>query len=225
MSTVGLDNILQNQAAQSASTSASKTANAAQTEKNMFLTLLCKQLQYQDPLNPVENTEFATQLAQFSSLEALSNMRSSIETMTSYQNSMNSMQAISFIGKTVTASGNTISYNGSPSTINYNLDANAATVKVRIYNSSGSLVRTMEINDALKGDQTCTWDGKNDYGTAVSSGSYYFNVSATDYNGNSVTTTTKTNGTITGLKYDNGVIYLEVGDKVITLSEIQKISN
>jgi flagellar basal-body rod modification protein FlgD len=222
MSAVGLDNILATQSATS-STSSTITDKVAET-KNMFLNLLVKQLQYQDPLNPVENTEFASQLAQFSQLESLSTMNSNIETMTAYQNSMNSMQAVSFIGKTVNASGNTINYTGGTSTINFNVKDNAATVDITVYNSSGTAVRHLEAKNVLTGDGSCTWDGKDDNGSTLSSGTYYFKISATDYSGNAVNTSTSTNGVITGIRYDNGTIYLEIGDKEITLSEIQKIS-
>ena len=224
MSTVGLDNILATQAA-SSSTSTTSTTSTASSEKDMFLNLLVKQLQYQDPLNPVENTEFASQLAQFSSLEALTDMKDSIDTMSVIQNSMNSMQAMSFIGKTVNGSGNTINYTGSSSTIDYNVASNAENVVIKIYNSSGTVVRTVDLTGVQKGDNTYTWDGKNDDGSTLSSGTYKFKISATDYNGKAVTATTSTDGTVTGVRYDSGNIYLEVGDKEVSLSEVSKISN
>jgi len=228
MSSVGLNNVLQNQAAQTASTNASssKTASAAETEKNMFLNLLCKQLQYQDPLNPVENTEFASQLAQFSSLEALSNMESSIETMASYQNSMNSIQTVSFIGKQINSTGNTFTYTtGGTSKLNYNLDSTAADVVVTIYDSDGSTVRTIDMGAMKSGDATCTWDGKDDDGTTATGGTYRFTVKATDSSGAAITATTKTKGTVTGVKYVDGSIYLEVGDKSVSLSDVTEITN
>jgi flagellar basal-body rod modification protein FlgD len=226
MSTVGLDTILQTQAAQTANTSSSKTADAAATEKNMFLKLLCKQLQYQDPLKPVENTEFASQLAQFSSLEALSNMESSINTMTSYQNSMNSIQTVSFIGKQINSTGNSINYtSGSTSSLNFNLGSTAADVTVTIYNSDGTTVRTIDMGAVTSGDATCTWDGKDNSGASVSGGAYKFKVKATDISGAAVTATTKTKGTVTGIKYVNGSIYLEVGDKTVSLSDVTEITN
>jgi flagellar basal-body rod modification protein FlgD len=224
MSTVGLDNILATQsAADTASTSAAKDKIAEQ--KNMFLTLLVKQLEYQDPLNPMENTEFTAQLAQFSQLESIAEMNSNMELMAQYQSSLNSMTAASFIGKQVNASGNIINYSGGESTINFNLEDNAATVTVKIYNSEGTVVRTVDMNNVQDGDLSYTWDGKDDSGKTVSSGTYYFNISATDYSGSAVNTSTYANGTVTGVKFENGAIYLQIGDKEVALADITAITN
>ena len=226
MSTVGLDNILSNQAATAASSTTSTSQTTASSEKDMFLNLLVKQLQYQDPLNPVENTEFASQLAQFSSLEALTDMQNSIDNMSTVQNSMNSMQAISFIGKQVNGSGNTINYTaGSSSTIDYNVGSNAADVVVKINNSSGTTVRTVDLKNVQAGDNTYTWDGTSDSGSTLGTGTYTFTISATDTSGSAITTTTNTSGTVTGVRYDSGNIYLEVGDKEVSLSDVTEISN
>ncbi len=221
---IGLDNILATQsAADTASASAAKDKIAEQ--KNMFLTLLVKQLQYQDPLNPLENTEFTAQLAQFSQLESMAEMSSNIETMTQYQNSMNSMTAASFIGKHVNAKGNIINFTGAESTIDFNLEDNAASVTVNIYNSEGTVVRTIEASGVKQGDVSCLWDGKNNNGETMSPGTYYFGVSAKSASGTSVNTSTYANGTVTGVTFDNGSIYLQVGDKEVSLADVSKITN
>jgi flagellar basal-body rod modification protein FlgD len=228
MATVGLDNVLATQTAQSTASAATAktTQSSATSEKDMFLNLLVKQLKYQDPLNPVENTEFASQLAQFSSLEALTNMKSSIDLMSTVQNSMNSMQAISFIGKKVNASGNTINYaSGSKTDMSYILGSNASDVVIKINNSSGTTVRTVDLKNVQKGSNFYTWDGKADDGSTLGSGTYTFQISATDYSGNLVTTTAGTYGTVTGVRYDSGNLYLEVGDKEVSLSDVKNITN
>jgi flagellar basal-body rod modification protein FlgD len=224
MSTVGLDNILATQSAADAA-SASKAQDKIAEQKNMFLTLLVKQLQYQDPLNPLENTEFTAQLAQFSQLESLSEMSRNIETMTKYQNSMNSMASASFIGKHVNATGNIINYNGKESTIDFNVEDNAAKVTVSIYNSEGTTVRTIDVANVKQGDVSCLWDGKNNNGETLSPGTYYFGVSATGFSGAAVNTHTYANGTVTGVTFDNGSIYLQVGDKEVSLADVSKITN
>jgi flagellar basal-body rod modification protein FlgD len=230
MSTVGLDNVLATQSAANAASTASAStaasgAKAVKSEKDMFLNLLVKQLQYQDPLNPVENTEFASQLAQFSSLEALTSVKESMDSMSKVQNSMNSMQAVSFIGKKVNASGNTIDYTGEKSSINFKLESDALDAVVAIYNSSGNSVRTLDMKNVKAGDATCTWDGKDDSGKTLGSGTYYFKINATDYSGNAVTAIASTDGTVSGVRYDNGTVYLEVGDKEVSLADVTHISN
>jgi flagellar basal-body rod modification protein FlgD len=87
------------------------TASAQKTDilgKDDFLRLLVAQLKAQDPLNPMENTEFTAQLAQFSSLEQLSNVNENLKSLISYQTSTDNSQAVGFIGKTVNANGNLV---------------------------------------------------------------------------------------------------------------------
>lgn len=220
---IGLDTILANQSATDA-TSASTFKDKIAQQKNMFLNLLVKQLQYQDPLNPMENTEFTAQLAQFSQLESMADMSSNIELMTQFQNSMNSMQAASFIGKSVNASGNTINYTTGESTLDFNLEGSAATVTVTIYNSGGTAVRTMDMNNVQQGNVSWAWDGRNNNGEQLGAGTYYFGIKATDANGAAVKANTYANGTVTGVRFVGGTIYLQVGDKEITLADITKIT-
>ena len=76
--------------------------------KDDFLKLFVAQLQNQDPLSPMESTEFTSQLAQFSSLEQLTNVNQNLDYLLMYQSSMNNAEAINFIGSTVKASGSSI---------------------------------------------------------------------------------------------------------------------
>jgi flagellar basal-body rod modification protein FlgD len=224
MSTVGLDNILASQsAADSTSTNAAK--DKISKEKNMFLTLLVKQLEYQDPLDPMKNTEFTAQLAQFSQLETMSDMKASMDKMSTLQTSVNNTQALSFIGKQVDAVGNTLQFSGQPVNLNITLEDNAAQVKVTLYDSDGSPVRSMVTTNAPKGNVACTWDGKGDDGATASNGKYHYTIEATGYDGKAIVTTSYAKGLVTGVRYDSGNIYLEIGDKEVSLADVNKISN
>jgi flagellar basal-body rod modification protein FlgD len=224
MSTVGLDSILANQAATNTSSSTGTAKNTAGSlGVDDFFNLLVKQLEYQDPLNPVENTEFTAQLAQFSSLQALKDMKTSMDTLSMLQTSTNNLQALSLIGRSVVAQGNIVHYSGSSENLNFTLDDRARTVTVKIYDNSGSIVRTAEMKNASSGDAQFTWDGKDDEGNTVSQGKYYFTVGAEDYEGNSVNTTTYAKGEVTGVRYDDGTTYLTIGNKDVVLSDIQEI--
>jgi flagellar hook assembly protein FlgD len=76
-----------------------------------------------------------------------------------------------------------------------------------------------------KGDVTCTWDGKGDDGETVSNGKYNYTIEATGYDGSAVTTTTYAKGLVTGVRYDSGNIYLEIGNKEVSLADVNQISN
>ena len=88
------------------STETQTSASAEILGKDDFLNLLVAQLQHQDPLNPAESTEFTAQLAQFSSLEQLSNINDNLKNMELFQTSVTNSQAVSYIGKEITAKGN-----------------------------------------------------------------------------------------------------------------------
>ncbi len=221
MSAVGLDSILANQGSVDISTAAQESDAMG---KDSFLKLLVTQLQYQDPLNPVENTEFTAQLAQFSSLEALTDMSESINQMSFLQGSLNNIQALSFIGKEVSAQGNIIHYGGDDVNINFSLDDDAAEVRVHIYTEDGTRVRSMEIGEASDGDLAYVWDGTDDSGEAVSLGRYTFAIEAVNYNGQPVSSTAYASGEVTGVRYDDGITYLIIGDKEVTIADVDKIS-
>lgn len=80
------------------SASTTSTTSTSSLGKEAFLQMLVAQLKYQDPLNPADGTEFASQLAQFSSLEQLTNLNKGIESLAM---DTNSLQAVNLIGKTV----------------------------------------------------------------------------------------------------------------------------
>lgn len=221
MSTIGLDSILANQGSV-------ETTTAAQTSsalgKDSFLQLLVAQLQYQDPLDPVENTDFTAQLAQFSSLEALTEINDSMDQVNSLQGSLNNMQALSFIGKEVNAQGDIIHYTGEDIPIDFTLDDNAAEVVVSIYSEDGTLVKSVDLGDAAKGNREYVWDGTDSSGETVSAGRYTFTVEAVDYEGLAVGSTSYASGEVTGVRYDNGTTYLIIGDKEVAISDVEKIS-
>ncbi|MBU8911758.1 MAG: flagellar hook assembly protein FlgD, partial [Desulfobacterales bacterium] len=79
-----------------------QTLTSSTMGKDDFLKMMIAQLQHQDPLNPLDGTDFTAQLAQFSSLEQLSNMNTQLETLGLYQSSLNNAQSISLIGKEIT---------------------------------------------------------------------------------------------------------------------------
>jgi len=226
MSVSSVDNILANissSSSSSASTTSAGTAAGGTLGKDSFMQLLVTQLQYQDPLNPMDNTQFTAQLAQFSQLEAMENMNTTMEAMAVLQSSMNNIQALSFIGKTVNAAGNTVEYSGSAVDLGYTLADKANTVRMSVWDENGTKVRTIESGAAPAGNNTLAWDGRDDNGNICASGNYTYYVSAYDGSGRAVSATTYASGTVTGVRYDNGLTYLIIGDKEVAISDVEKI--
>jgi flagellar basal-body rod modification protein FlgD len=189
--------------------------------KEDFLKLLVTQLQYQDPLNPAESTEFTAQLAQFSSLEQLTNVNKNLEYLQLYQASINNAQAVDFIGKTITASGNTISVSeGVSENITFELPEDAASVTISIYDASGALAGTIETGDLSEGTQSISWNGEDPEGNKVPDGDYTFELAAVDSEGNEVEVSTFTFMTVTGVTFEDGTTYLLAGDRKIAIGDV-----
>lgn len=218
MAVSGIETILANQTP--VKTDADK---AGALGKDSFMKLLVTQLQHQDPMNPMENTEFTAQLAQFSQLEALDTMKTSMEQLSQLQSSINNIQSLSFIGKKVSAVGNAIEFSGSPVDLAFDLDGPASSVAVSVYDAKGSLVTTMDMGATAKGTASCRWDGRYANGNQAGGGRYTYRVEAKDMNGQAMQAKTYAQGTVSGVRYDKGVTYLIIGDKQVTISDVEKI--
>ena len=211
--------------AATSSSSGSYVSEKTVLGKEDFLTLLVAQLANQDPLNPMESTEFTAQLAQFSSLEQLTNMNENLQYSQLYQSSINNAQAVNFIGKTIMASGNSINVkDGAPNQIQFDLAGRAENVNIHIYDSSDNLIKTINCGSLSDGKQSIEWDGTNDGGEAVSDGTYSFEVAAVDSSGNTVEAATYMTVEVTGVTFKDGNACLLAGDVEISMSDIIEVT-
>ncbi|MFH0995965.1 MAG: flagellar hook capping FlgD N-terminal domain-containing protein [Pseudomonadota bacterium] len=177
--------------------------------KDDFLKLLVTQLQNQDPLNPTDSTEFVSQLAQFSSLEQLSNVNDNLKTVQLFDQSINNAQAVNFVGKTIKATGSMFELgSGETHEIQYQLGEDADAVYVSIYNTSGEVIKKIEMDQMTAGVQSVVWDGKDVNGNAMPAGTYSFSVQAKNTDGEIMVTAAYIKETVTGVSYHNGNTYL-----------------
>ena len=192
--------------------------------KDEFLTLLLTQLQHQDPLNPMDSTDMTAQLAQFSQLEQLENVNTTLEYSQLYLASLNNAQAVDFIGKDIEAKGDAIQLSeGGSASVSYELMGDAGSVTIKIYDQDMGLVRIVEQGSGNAGKQEYHWDGKNKDGNQVAAGTYTFEVSATDVNGEGVAVNTYLRGVVTGVTFENGITYLLLGEQKIALGDVIKV--
>jgi flagellar basal-body rod modification protein FlgD len=192
--------------------------------KDDFLTLLITQLQNQDPLNPADSTEYTAQLAQFSSLEQLSNVNKNLEYMHLYQASINNAQAVSFIGKEIISLGNDVRVtDGQAESCRFELSGDAGGVVVNIYNPAGNLVKAIEQGAMDNGRQTVAWDGTDQNGNMVPDGDYTFEVMAVDPNDQKVEAVTYSAGLVEGVTFIEGRTYFLVGNQKISISDIVEV--
>ncbi|MGA8180941.1 MAG: flagellar hook assembly protein FlgD [Desulfobacterales bacterium] len=210
------------------STAADQTSSNSNTDKlgmDQFLNLFIAQLKNQDPLNPMDTSEFTAQLAQYSSVEQLYGMNSKL---TDIENTLSSQgdqrDSLGYIGKTVKADDDTMTLdNGTVQTGSYSLDG-SGNVTIDVYDSDGQRVRTLYPGIEDKGEHAVNWDGRDDAGNMVGDGAYTFEITARDANGLSVASNTYISGEVTGITYKNGQPYLMIGDKVLDSSKIIEVS-
>ncbi|HEY3304602.1 MAG TPA: flagellar hook capping FlgD N-terminal domain-containing protein [Candidatus Binatia bacterium] len=189
-----------------------------------FLKLLIAQLQNQDPLHPLDNQEFAAQLATFNSLDQLIGINQKLDGVQLQQQFLGQLGAVSLIGKEIIAEGNQIVLaSGTQPTISYSLGAPAARVVINIKDDKGNTVRTIQTGNQGAGNQTAVWDGKDSTGNALPAGVYSIEVTAFDAAGKSVAATTRTRGVVTGVSLDGGELLLEIGGIKIPLGAVRGI--
>lgn len=172
--------------------------------KDTFLKLLTTQLQNQDPTSPMQNEEFVSQLAQFSSLEQLMGMQDSLNAVYSGIQAMNNSSMASLLGTEVLARGDTVKFDGEqPVDLSWKAPAGARNGRMTITDSAGKVVRTIELG-ALDENGELSWDGRDGDGNLLAAGTYTFKVTAVDDQGNDVPVETRIRGTITGMDYSTG---------------------
>ena len=193
--------------------------------KDTFLTLLVAQLQNQDPLNPLEGAEFTAQLAQFSSLEKLNMINDNLEYLHLYQSSINNSQAVGFIGKHITASGNSVHLNQDMGKeIKFELESEAKTVFINIYSSDNRVVKTIETDQMPAGIQKVEWDGTDNTNNQLPEGEYTYEVQAVDLNGDSVRTSTFVTGSVSGIQFMDGVANLVIDKQQISIENVIEVA-
>jgi flagellar basal-body rod modification protein FlgD len=212
-------------AATGGTTAAASSTSKTTMGKDAFLTLLITQLQHQDPLNPADSTEFTAQLAQFSSLEQLNNVNENLSALKLYQASINNAQAVSFIGKDIVATGNSVeARSGQTVACEFDLAKPAQKVVVSVYDATGAFVKDVVATGLTAGRQTVSWDGRDRSGNTVADGAYTFEVQAEGSGKEAVAATTYTRGTVAGVSFQDGVTYLAVGNRRVAIGDVVQVT-
>jgi len=193
-----------------------------------FLNLMIAQLKNQNPLTPMESSEFTSQLAQISSLEQLVSIDGNIEEGIGVDmvltQAINNTLAATLIGKDVTAMGNGIELqDGEDVDIHFSLAGFAEKVEVQVYDQAGNLVRTIESDALASGKHSVTWDGESDNGEDFPDGNYYFSVKAEDGDGNNVGARALVVGLISAVRFEGGSAVLMVNGREIAFSDVIEI--
>lgn len=193
--------------------------------KEAFLQMLVTQLKYQDPLDPMDNTAFVAQLAEFSALEQMQNMNGILQSTMALTRSLNHTLVTELIGRTVKALGDGVYLPSSEDVdLLYGLYQDAAEVTIQILNAAGEVIRTLEVGPQSAGEHVVQWDGRDATGAPVESGVYTYALRAVEAGGQEVPRITYSGGRVTGVRYgEEGDVRVLIGDLEILLGNVVEV--
>jgi flagellar basal-body rod modification protein FlgD len=206
-----------------ATAAASSTANGSEIQ-DRFLKLLVTQMKNQDPLNPLDNAQVTSQLAQINTVNGIEKLNTTLNAMAASFLTGQSMQSASLLGRTVLADGNTLTLAvGAPARGGMQLDSSADSVKVNVNGPAGNLVRQLELGPQKGGLVTFDWDGRNDAGATMTPGLYSFQIVAASAT-QKVAATPVASGVVTGvMPGSNGTRVTVDGLGELTMQQIRNI--
>lgn len=193
--------------------------------KEDFMKLLITQMSNQDPLSPVDNSEFIAQLAQFSSLEAMTAVRDSVDSLSLLQSAATNAQVSSLVGRNINVRGDAFTLQQDTSVeLGFTLGAAAEKVEVTIYDEDGNKVRTLSLGPQELGEGTFEFDGRDDDGNQLPEGDYTFKLAAFDRDDMPVDSVTTVQGRVTGVSFANGYPELIIGEQRFPLGAVTEIT-
>jgi flagellar basal-body rod modification protein FlgD len=189
-----------------------------------FLQLLTTQLQNQDPLDPLDTSQFTQQLVEFASVEQQIDSNTNLQTLIGLQQTSEATSAMQYLGANVTVNGSSAALSaGSPATWEFTAPS-AATGTVTITSSTGQTAYTGPVSLAA-GSQSFSWNGQGSNGVVWAAGNYTMSITATGTTGQSVAITTQVQGTVTAVNTAQNPPTVTVGGQIYAISAIQSINS
>ncbi len=192
-------------------------------DKDAFMQLLVAQMGNQNPLEPMDNTQFISQLAQFSALEQQQNIAKGIELLALTQTAATNSQMVNLIGKRVIVAGDQISLSGGkPLDLRFELKNPPPASEIIISDSTGNVVRTLDGDELKAGVNKIQFDGKDANGNTLPDGNYIYTVKART--GAKLEGITQySNFLVDAVKFDGSAILLKSKDVTIDLANISEV--
>ena len=205
------------------STTGSATNPNGALGKDAFLKLLLVQLQHQDPTQPTDTDKILSQTSQLATLEASNNTQAALEKLAASLGSTQQFSTISAIGKTADLGSDSIALDkGLSSTFEVYFPNAVSQGSVNITDSSGTIVKTLDVGTNPSGVYSFTWDGTDSTGNSVDGGVYHVNASYTDAN-NAAQTTRLGAYPIDAVRFENGSALVKLGSNYVPLSSIKEV--
>jgi len=203
--------------------SAAKTSAAADTQ-DRFLKLLVTQMKNQDPLNPMDNAQVTSQMAQLSTVTGIDKLNVTLQALSDSMASSQSLQAAAtMIGHGVLVPGSGVDLANGSGYGGIDLAQSVDRLDISIYDQAGALVRNMQLGAQPVGLVNWQWDGRNNSGVSVTEGSYTFTADAAQA-GKKVDATALQFGMVNSVSQDSQGVALSVGQlDGIALSQVRQI--
>ena len=192
---------------------------------NQFLILLTTQLQNQDPLSPMDSTEFTNQLVAFSGVEQQINANQKLDSLVSLQLGNIMGSAIGYVGMNTSYVSSELYFDGenAPAPVNYSIQKEAIESTIRVVDERGDIIYEADGSTDI-GSNEFTWNGRKNNGEMAEKGTYDIRIDALDYNGDAVGSTTVVTGRVRGVETQNGNIFLLVGERAVSLGNVLNAS-
>ena len=178
---------------------AAGTASSVKSTKDDFMKLLVTQMKYQNPMDPMDNAQMTSQIAQLNTVEGINQLNATVSGLQASLMATQSMQSATLIGKSILADGNSINLLNGSASLSMRLEGAAESVVVDVINSSGRIIKTADLGANTAGIQTFTWDGSTNEGGVAPNGQYTFQVSAKKLN-QAVAVTPLTQAAVSGVE-------------------------
>lgn len=206
-------------------TAASNDLATLSNDFDEFLNLLTTQLKNQDPLSPMDSTEFTNQLVMFSQVEQQIKANDTLENLLTMQTLNLTALGVSFIGKDVEVAGDTFitADAGASVAMSYAMPESASSATISILDEDGNVVYS-QAAELSSGRHDFVWNGKDNSGNPAAAGTFEVRIGATGTEGKSLNVTTYVPGHVNGLESaDDGSLMLVIGDEKISITDVRKI--
>lgn len=201
-----------NGAASRLSQSGGMGAQSAAEMGDQFLKLLVTQLNNQDPLNPMENAEFTSQIAQINTVSGIDSLNDTLSSITGQIDASQKLQAGNMVGRGVLVEGDEIWVDGDtvlPFGVEMGADASQATATIS--DANGRVINQYDLGALEAGVQSFNWDGTDATGARMSDGKYKVSISATDGSGHAVESSALQYGYVSGVMTGGDGTLLDLG--------------
>ncbi|MDO8206548.1 MAG: flagellar hook assembly protein FlgD [Gallionella sp.] len=203
--------------------STATTASAATASQDRFMKLLVTQLKNQDPLNPMDNAQMTSQMAQISTVSGIDKLNATLQALSASMTPNQTVQAASMIGHGVLVPGSGVDLAAGVGLGGFDLTQPVDSAKVSVYDQTGALVSSIDLGAQPAGITKWQWDGKDNAGTVLANGAYTFKVDASQA-GNTVAATSLQYGVVNSVTQGATGLSLSVGSlQNIALAQVQQI--